>query len=122
MKLTNSTFMLYAAKHYDNPICIDATEFYEDLNHIRSIYRLFNKYDKNGTLKDKLILNHLRILYNVFDHIAMTKMLCFKLNLQMHMLKPFLILLNYWPRTNMLHIENYDAIMDMHIVSALRKI
>ena len=50
-----------------NPGCVDILEFHEDLNRIKYIKRLFRRYSETGELKERLILNHLIVLYNVFD-------------------------------------------------------
>jgi hypothetical protein len=123
--LTDSNFVLYAARHYDNPRCVNESEFYEDVGRIKSVNRLFGRYEKTGELKYRLILNHLRVLYNVFEHEALTKMLCFRLNRYLHFLKPFLVLLNYWPaRVEVGNVVVVDSCvpMDRGIVEALRKI
>jgi len=125
-ELTSNNFVLYAANHYDNPSCIDQKEFAEDISRIKSINRLFGRYEKTGELRERLILNHLRILFNVFEHRALVQMLCFKLNKQLHLLKPFLIMLSYWPKDRVLVgdtlLNESDIIMDQNIVDALRKI
>ena len=95
--LDESNFMLYAAKHYDNINCTDVLEFQEDLNRIKYIKRLFKKYDETGVLKERLILNHLTVMYNVFQPEAATKMLCYKMIDYIQYLKPFLEFLSYWP-------------------------
>lgn len=125
--LDDNNFFLYAARSYSNP-CVDENEFLEDLARIKNLRRLFSRYEKRGELKERLILNHLMILYNVFEHRALTRMLALKLYDHLHLLKPFLLMLNYWPE----RIENIgpdnetirstDIIMDMRIVEALRKI
>ena len=61
--LDNSNFLLYAAKHYDNPQCFDTKEFYDDLKRFKYLKRLFNRYKETGDLKERLIINHLQILY-----------------------------------------------------------
>ena len=126
-KLDESNFMLYAAKHYDNPQCFDTLEFYEDLSRFKYIKRLFNRYEESGELKDRLILNHLIILYNVFGS-ATTKMLFFKLNGHLHLLKPFILLLGFLPdKVSGVGVENKTIIssdipMDENIINLLRKI
>jgi hypothetical protein len=126
-KLDESNFMLYAAKHYDNPQCFDTLEFYEDLARFKYIKRLFNRYEETGELKERLILNHLIILYNVFGP-ATTRMLFFKLNGHLHLLKPFIILLGFLPdKVHGIGVENKTIIssdipMDERIVKLLRKI
>ena len=126
-KLDESNFMLYAAKHYDNPQCFDTLEFYEDMARFKYIKRLFNRYEETGELKERLILNHLIILYNVFGP-ATTRMLFFKLNGHLHLLKPFIILLGFMPdKVYGVGVENKtitssDIPMDEKIVKLLRKI
>jgi len=126
-KLDESNFMLYAAKHYDNPQCFDTLEFYEDLARFKYIKRLFNRYEETGELKERLIVNHLIILYNVFGP-ATTRMLFFKLNGHLHLLKPFIILLGFLPdKVYGVGVENKTIIssdipMDENIVKLLRKI
>ena len=76
--LNENNFILFAAKHYDNPQCHDTTEFFDDLKRFKYLKRLFSKYEEHGELKERLILNHLIILYNVFG-VSTTKMLLYKL-------------------------------------------
>jgi hypothetical protein len=110
-----------------NP-CVDHQEFIDDLARIKNIRRLFSRYERRGELKERLILNHLMVLYNVFEHRALTRMLVFKLYDYLHILKPFLMLLNYWPETidnigsDNLTIRSNEIVMDMMIVDVLRKI
>jgi len=67
--IDDNNFLLYAAKHYDNPNCTDVLEFQEDLNRIKYIKRLFKKYSETGELKERLIINHLTVVYNELVHI-----------------------------------------------------
>jgi len=127
-RLDESNFLLYAAKHYDNPQCFDTVEFYEDLNRFKYLKRLFNKYLETGELKERLILNHIMILYNLFGPLATTRMLFLKLRGYESCLVPFLIFLNYLPdvilgigiENNTIYTSNID--IDQNIVNALRKI
>ena len=125
--LDDNNFFLYAAHHYSNP-CVDQQEFLDDLNRIKNLRRLFGRYEKHGELKERLIINHLMVLYNVFEPKALTRMLVFKLYDYLHVLKPFLILLNYWPElvenigSDNLTIRSNEIVMDMRVVDVLRKI
>lgn len=127
MKLDESNFLLYAAKHYDNPQCFDTIEFYEDLKRFKYIKRLFNRYIEDGDLKERLILNHIVILCNLFGVEPAIKMLFFKCKGQESLLAPFLIALNNLPeRVEGIGIENRTIItssipLDINIVNALRK-
>lgn len=96
MKLTESTFLLFASKHYDNPQCSDITEFEEDLKRFQYLRKLFGRYRQDNDLKERLILNHLIIIYNVFGPIA-TNMLFMKLHEYHEYLKPFVEYLNFMP-------------------------
>lgn len=124
--IDESNFMLFAVKHYDNLSCMDQLEFQEDIERIKYIKRLFVKYKKNKELKERLILNHLIILYNVFYHKACTRMLCYKLYEYLQYLKPFLVYLNYWPDKvdaigiNKIIINDSDIAMDSYIIQKLR--
>lgn len=126
--INESNFLLYAAKHYDNPQCYDTEEFFDDLNRFKYLKRLFNRYEESGDLKYRLILNHLIILYNVFGPIATTRMLFFKLKGQYKFLKPFLVLLGYMPDViyklsdDEDHIISSDIPMDQNIVKILREL
>lgn len=93
--LTDSNYVLYAAQHYDNPFP-DTVEFNEDLKRIVYLKRLFNLYQDKGELRERLILNHLVILYNMFG-IHLTPMLFLKLEGYESILKTFLSYLNKMP-------------------------
>ena len=92
--LTEETFLLYAAKHYDNPQLQSEEEFYDDLKKFKYIKRLFNKYSESGELKERLILNHIVVLTNVVGPEAAVKMLFLRLPEYLHYLKPFLLMLS----------------------------
>lgn len=95
--ITNENFLLYAAKAYDKPNALMA-EFEEDVNRIQYIKRLLTKYYSTHILKERLILNHLVIFYNVFGIEHGTRLLFCKLEMSdIEVLKPFLIYLSYLP-------------------------
>lgn len=95
--LTESNFLLYAAAHYNNPQCYDINEFNDDLKRFKFIRRLINKYLDTGELKERLILNHIIALNNVFGPTCMTKMLFVKLEGYEEYIIPFLSLLGCLP-------------------------
>lgn len=98
IELTEENFLLYAIKHYDNPACKGMTEFQDDLKRFRYIKRLFRKYTAGGGLKERLILNHLVVLYNLFGIEATTHMLFYKIEKRYwSQLKTFLVFLNLMP-------------------------
>lgn len=124
MKLTKDTFLLYAAKHYSNPQCLSTEEFLEDMERFKYLKRLFNKYKCSGELKERLILNHIIVLYNCFGKKA-TDLLFFKLEGFHEYLKPFVVFLNYMPK-QILYDEKVliesDIGMDNEIIKRLREI
>lgn len=127
-KLDESNFLLYAAKHYDNPQCFDTIEFYEDLSRFKYLKRLFNKYIETGEIKERLILNHIVIIYNVFGVTAGNRMLFLKLKGYEKHLKPFLIFLNNCPDIIFgigeegENIHTDEIPLDQNIINLLRKI
>jgi len=96
MILTESTFLLFASKYYDNPNCTDTVEFYEDLKRFQYLRKLFGRYKQDNDLKERLILNHLIVIYNIFGPEA-TNMLFMKLHEYHKFLKPFVVYLNFMP-------------------------
>lgn len=126
--INDENFSLYAARYYDNPSCATQADFREDLNRIKFILKMFKRYERDGNINERLVLNHLILLYNVFERDACTRMLVLKLENHLHMLKPFLVLLNYWPEviTNVRYegriIFSSDVPMDFALVEKLRKI
>lgn len=126
--LTEGNFQLFAMKAYVNPHCTDVLEFHDDLKRIRYIKRLFRKYKETGDLKERLIINHMMILYNTFEPRALTRMLIMKLDEHLDCLKPFLMLLSYWDdptkfgKVNGINYKDSEILSDSNIVKAIRQI
>ena len=96
--LTSDNFLLFTSKMYSNPNSTGIDEFYEDLSKIKYVKRLLIRFKNGGDLKERLLLNHIIILQNVFGAEACTRILFFKLSKDLHpMLKSFLKFLNYLP-------------------------
>lgn len=117
-QLSDDNFLLYAAKHYYKPNVIDAEEFYEDLNRFKYLKRLINRYEETGVLSDRLMMNHIIVIFNVFGIKPALRMLEYKID-QKHwnVIKPFLIFLKY------IRNDQYTNIaMDKVVVEKLRKI
>ena len=124
MLLRESTFLLYASKYYDNPHCSDVAEFEEDLKRFQYLRKLFGRYRQDADLKERLILNHLIIIYNMFGPDA-TNMLFMKLEEYHDLLKPFVEYLNFMPEVVQYEdrVINKDSIVsDLSIQDILRKI
>lgn len=97
--LNQDNFLMFAMKAYDNPACKGMEEFFEDLERIKYIKRLLNKFEKKDSLKERLILNHIIILNNVFGAEASARILFFKLEPEYHScLKSFLNYLQLLPK------------------------
>jgi len=107
---------------------MDEAEFFDDLKRFKYLKRLFNKYHETGEIKERLVLNHLMILYNLFGNVGATKMLFFKLREYSGILKPFLLLLDQLPekipgigiRDELILTSSIES--DQHIVDVLRSI
>ena len=78
-KLTAKNFSAFALKHYDDPQCEDMEDFQEDLRRFRYLKRLLFRYHESGELRERLLLNHLICLFNVFGYDACMRMMKFKI-------------------------------------------
>ena len=95
--LDDKVFLLFAMKSYSNSSGGEE-EFYEDLSRVRYVKRLLGRYDKKKVLKERLILNHIIILGNVFGPISASRILFYKIEKELHSyLKTFLLFLDYLP-------------------------
>ncbi len=117
-ELTEDNLFLYAAKHYTNPTFSDIDDFYEDLKRFKYIKRLVNRHLDNNELADRLIMNHLIVIFNAFGQEAMLNILNLKLD-ERHwpVVKPFLIFLKYISNDQYTNIT-----MDKNVVERLRLI
>ena len=121
--LNNNTYLMYAMKHYDNPQCIGMDEFQEDLNRIKYIKRLFRKYKNNDILRERLIINHIIIFYNVFGIESATRILFYKIEKELHdLLKTFLVYLNYLPETDIPEVDLLSISLDQFVINKLREL
>ena len=124
--LSNENIMLYAVKSYDKPNCI-MSEFKEDMKRFNYLKRLFYRYRKVDDIKERLILNHLVVLYNVFGIESATRLLFFKIAKEDYSaLKTYLVFLSCMPETVIgikgQNIKSSDIPVDMKIANILREI
>ena len=110
--------MMYAIKHYENPHCEGEKEFHDDMKRFKYIKRLLKKYKVSGVLKERLLLNHIIILRNLFGNEACVTLLLFKTQSEhLDVLKSFLLFLN------MIRNDELETIdQDDHVFEVLRKI
>lgn len=94
--LMESNFLLIAAKAYINPSCTDVSEFYQDLEKIKHIKKIINRYQKSGKINLRLLVNHFVCLYNVFEGKCLTQILCYSLTEELAYVKPILEYLGHW--------------------------
>lgn len=124
MNLTESTFLLYAMKHYDNPQCTELSEFEEDIKRFQYLRKLLSRYRQDDELKERLILNHLIVIFNVFGQAA-TNMLFMRLHEYHEYLKPFVEYLNFMPEVlvyDEIGISSESITGDERIVKRLKEI
>jgi hypothetical protein len=121
--ITEDNFLLHAMHHYDNPQCTSLIEFEEDLKRFLYLKKLFYRYKTNNELRERLILNHIIVLYNVFGDSA-TYMLFTKIDGDCwDTLTTFLVYLQRMPETiPELGIKLSNIILDETIIDVLRKI
>ena len=96
-ELNEDNYLLFAIKFYDNPQALTMEDFESDLKRIRYVKRLLKRYKNTGELKTHLILNHLTILFNVFNDAAVP-LLFYNLDRDLwSAIKSFLVFLNRFP-------------------------
>ena len=112
-KITPENVVMYAIRHYDNPQCEGEKEFQDDLKRFKYIKRLLRKYYDTGILKERLLLNHLTVLNNVFGTTASTTLLLYKIQEEYWpALKSFLIFLNTITEDELPHIQEDEIVLD----------
>ena len=117
-ELNEDNFVLFASRHYDNPQCMSVEEFHHDLNRFKYLKRLLRRYTQNDDLQERLILNHIVVLYNVFGIAPTNKMMFYRMEQEYwSAVKTFLIFLNY-----LRDDELVDIPLDQTIVERLRNL
>lgn len=117
-ELTTKNFKLFASHYYNNPECEDIEEFKQDLNRFKYLKRLLRRYETTGDLQERLILNHIIVIYNVFGIEPANKMMWFKIEKEhWSYIKTFLVYLHYLPEG-----EKVGVPLNENIVEVLRKL
>jgi len=116
--LLEEDLVRFAIKQYYTPLGIDFDEFYTDLKRFQYVKRLLNRYCDYGKLGERLVLNHLIIIFNVFGSYGGLKILKIKLD-DRHwpVIKPFLLFLNAIKANQYTEID-----IDKEVEEKLRKI
>ena len=125
--LTEKNISAYMIMSYDNLQCVDMEEFEDDVKIPKYIKRLINRYYSVGELKERLLLNHIILFYNVFEREAATRILFFKMDKDDYpILKTFLTFLNLMPEVveliNGRNIVNSDIPVCQEVVDRLREL
>ena len=117
-KITAANVNMFAIRHYDNPHCESEAEFNDDMKRFKYIKRLLRKYHETGILKERLLLNHIIVLNNLFGQDACITLLLFKIQTEYWgTMKSFLLYLNLL-RSD----ELPDVIADNHVLEVLREL
>ena len=117
-ELTPDNWLFFAIQNYNNPSSVTYSDFEEDLKRFKYIKRLLRRYYDTGVLKERLLLNHLIVLNNVFSMEAATTLLLYKIQpTYWPALKSFLIYLNSISDNELIEIEH-----DMIVLETLGKI
>jgi hypothetical protein len=124
--LNDLNVILYAAKCYERPNCIDS-EFDEDYKRIRYIKRLLHRYRITGEIKERLLLNHLVVAQNVFGIEPTTRMLFVRISEKDYgALKTFLVYTSAMPEVvrgiNGRDIHSEEIDLDLKLINLLQNL
>jgi hypothetical protein len=109
---------MFAIRHYNNPQGEGEKEFHDDMKKFKYIKRLLRKYEDNGILKERLLLNHIIVLNNLFGPEACVTLLLFKIQKEYwETLKSFLLFLNMIREDELKEIT-----CDEKVLTVLRKL
>ena len=124
--LTEGNFVLYTIKNYNSPHYLQS-EYQGDIKKVKYIKRLFKKYKVDNDLRERLILNHIILLNNVFSPYPTAKILFFRIDEEYHnILKTFLEYLNIMPEVifgiNGKTIYSKDILLESNIEKILSQL
>ena len=113
-KITSENVMMFAIKYYDNPQCEGEKEFYDDMKKFKYIKRLLRKHDDSGVLKERLLLNHIIVLNNLFGPEACVTLLLFKTQREYwDTLKSFLLYLNIIREDELKEVQENKEVLEV---------
>ena len=124
--LNDDNFLMYAIKCYTSPHCIQS-EFDGDIKRTKYLKRLFRRYKITKSVKERLILNHIILLNNVFGPEATARILFYRIDERDYdILKTFLAYLNIMPDVikgiRGKNIYTQDIPLETNILEILRAI
>ena len=125
-ELNEDNFMIYAMKSYTSPHCV-MSEFEGDIKRTKYLKRLFRRYKVTKVVKERLILNHIILLNNVFGPEVTARILFYRIDERDYdILKTFLLYLNILPKIvkgiKGKTLITDDIPVDMNIAEILRQI
>ncbi len=113
-KITANNIIMFSIKHYDNPQCEGEREFYDDMKRFKYIKRLLRKHKDTGVLKERLLLNHIIILNNLFGTEACVTLLLLKIQKEYwETLKSFLLYLNIIREDELQHVKENKEVLEL---------
>lgn len=126
--LNDKNWKLIAAKLYDNPQCVGIEEFEQDLKRLKYIKKAITRYRTTGELCERLIINHLIVLVNVFGPSFTSRLVFLKMGDALPYIKPFLVMLSVLPDVlvavgkDAKDVNTDEIPLDPGIVAILRKL
>lgn len=122
-KLTENNFLQLAMQNYDNPSCMVVAEFEDDLRRFLYLKKLFTRYKASGDLRERLILNHIIVIHNLWGEFG-TEMIFHKIDEEhWSALCPFLVYLGRDPEFIPGTSKRFTEIdLDLNIVGILSEI
>jgi hypothetical protein len=124
LQLNEDNFLIYAIKNYYSPGSLGMKDLEDDLKRFKYVKRLLSRYKKTGEVSERLVLNHLVVLYNVFGDAA-TDMLFYKLDTEYWSdLKTYLVYLHRMPLETVVSpgIRETDIPLNQELIQVLRKL
>ena len=113
-KITSDNVNMFAIKYYDNPQCEGEKEFYDDMKKFKYIKRLLRKYNDSGVLRERLELNHIIVLNNLFGPEACVTLLLFKIQREYwDTLKSFLLYLNIIREDELKEVQENKEVLEV---------
>ena len=113
-KITSDNVIMFAIKHYDNPQCEGEREFHDDMKSFKYIKRHLRKHKDTGILKERLLLNHIIILNNLFGAEACVPLLLFKIQREYwETLKSFLLFLNIIRDDELRNVKEDNKVLEI---------